>query len=87
MSQVRAGTIHRLDSGEYESITESCLYHYVDGMRLTRPGKLWELAQSINAGVFEGRGTVLKRSVLEALPEIGDVFADPPPNVEATKVR
>ena len=37
MSQVRAGTIHRLETGEFEAITESCLYHYVDGMRLTRP--------------------------------------------------
>ena len=60
MSQVRAGTIHRLSTGEYESITESCLYHYVDGLRLTRPEKLWELAQQINAGVFEGKATVLQ---------------------------
>jgi hypothetical protein len=80
MSQVRAGTIHRLETGEYESITESCLYHYVDGLRLTRPAKLWELAQAINAGVFQGEGTVLKRSVLDALPEIhADVaYFDPP---------
>ncbi len=80
MSQVRSGTIHRLESGEYESITESCLYHYVDGMRLTRPGKLWELAQHINAGVFQGEGQVIHRSVLEALPEIqADVaYFDPP---------
>lgn len=80
MSQVRAGTIHRLTSGEYESITESCLYHYVDGLRLTRPEKLWELAQAINAGVFAGEASVLKRSVLEALPEIEAAVAyfDPP---------
>jgi hypothetical protein len=80
MSQVRSGTIHRLQTGEYESITESCLYHYVDGLRLTRPAKLWELAQAINAGVFQGEGVVLKRSVLEALPEIhADVaYFDPP---------
>jgi 16S rRNA G966 N2-methylase RsmD len=80
MSQVRAGTIHRLETGEYESITESCLYHYVDGLRLTRPAKLWELAQAINAGVFQGEGTVLKRSVLDALPDIqADVaYFDPP---------
>ena len=80
MSQVRAGTIHRLETGEYESITESCLYHYVDGLRLTRPAKLWELAQAINAGVFQGEGTVLKRSVLDVLPEVqADVlYADPP---------
>ena len=80
MSQVRAGTIHRLETGEYEAITESCLYHYVDGMRLTRPEKLWELARVINAGVFAGQGRVLKRSVLEALPEIDAAVAyfDPP---------
>ena len=38
------------------------------------------LAQEINAGVFEGRGTVMKRSVLEALPDIeADVaYFDPP---------
>jgi len=80
MSQVRAGTIHRLETGEYESITESCLYHYVDGLRLTRPAKLWELAQAINAGVFQGEGTVLKRSVLDALPDLHAEVAyfDPP---------
>ena len=80
MSQVRAGTIHRLESGEYESITESCLYHYIDGMRLTRPEKLWGLARQINAGVFEGRARVLKCDVLEELPEIkADVaYFDPP---------
>ena len=80
MSQVRAGTIHRLETGEYESITESCLYHYVDGLRLTRPAKLWELAQAINAGVFQGEGMVLKCSVLDALPDIpADVaYFDPP---------
>jgi adenine-specific DNA methylase len=80
MSQVRAGTIHRLETGEYEAITESCLYHYVDGMRLTRPSKLWEIAQAINAGVFAGEGQVLKRSVLDALPEIEAAVAyfDPP---------
>jgi len=80
MSQVRAGTIHRLDTGEYESITESCLYHYVDGLRLTRPEKLWELARQINAGVFEGHGKILKASVLDKLPEIAAdvVYFDPP---------
>jgi len=80
MSQVRGGTIHRLETGEYESITESCLYHYVDGLRLTRPAKLWEIAQAINAGVFHGHGLVLKESVLEALPRIqADVaYFDPP---------
>jgi hypothetical protein len=80
MSQVRAGTIHRLSSGEYESITESCLYHYVDGLRLARPEKLWELASQINAGVFQGQATVLKASILEKLPSIeADVaYFDPP---------
>jgi adenine-specific DNA-methyltransferase len=80
MSQVRPGTIHRLETGEYESITESCLYHYVDGLRLTRPAELWELAQRINAGVFQGEGKVRKESVLDVLPEIqADVaYFDPP---------
>jgi adenine-specific DNA methylase len=80
MSQVRAGTIHRLETGEYESITESCMYHYVDGLRLTRPKKLWEIAQAINAGVFAGNGSVLKESVLDALPRIHAhvAYFDPP---------
>jgi len=80
MSQVRAGTIHRLETGEYESITESCLSGYVNGLRLTRPSKLWELAQQSNAGVFLGQGEVIQRSVLEVLPEIqADVaYFDPP---------
>ena len=80
MSQVRAGTIHRLSSGEYESITESCLYHYVDGLRLTRPEKLWQLAQQINTGVFSGHATVLQASVLDKMPEIhADIaYFDPP---------
>jgi len=80
MSQIRAGTIHRLETGEYESITESCLGQYVDGLRLTRPDRLWELAQQINAGVFEGEGEVRRESVLDALPSIeADVaYFDPP---------
>jgi adenine-specific DNA methylase len=80
MSQVRAGTIHRLETGEYESITESCLGQYVDGMRLTRSDRLWEMSQHINRGVFAGEATVLQRSVLEALPSIpADVaYFDPP---------
>jgi len=79
-SQVRKGTIHRMTTGEYESITESCLYHYTDSLRLVRPEKLWELAQQINAGVFEGRATVMRRDIVEALPEIeADVaYFDPP---------
>ena len=52
MSQIRKGTVHRVTTGEYEAITESCVHHYVKGLRLTRPATLWELAQQINAGVF-----------------------------------
>lgn len=80
MSQVRAGTIHRFATGEVESITESCLYHYVDGMRLTRPDKLWELTQQINTGVFQGEGKVIKGDVLQLLPQIEAdiVYFDPP---------
>ena len=79
-SQVRKGTIHRVTTGEFESITESAVYHYVDGLRLATPKKLWELAQEINTGVFEGRGTVMKADVVKALPSIGaDVaYFDPP---------
>ena len=79
-AQVRKGTIHRISTGEYESITESAVYHYVDGLRLATPTGLWKLACQINAGVFEGRGTVVKRSVLDLLPEIeADVaYFDPP---------
>ena len=79
-AQVRKGTIHRVTTGEYESITESAVYHYIDGLRLTTPARLWDLAQQINAGVFEGRAVVMKRSILEALPEIrADVaYFDPP---------
>jgi hypothetical protein len=52
----------------------------VDGLRLTHPDKLWELAQQINAGVFQGRGEVVRGSVLDALPNsIADVvYFDPP---------
>jgi adenine-specific DNA methylase len=79
-SQVRKGTIHRVTTGEYESITESAVYHYVDGLRLTRPDQLWVLAQQINAGVFQGEGRVVQRSIIDALPEIqADVgYFDPP---------
>lgn len=80
MSQVRKGTIHRLETGEYESITESCLYHYVDGLRLTRPKKLLDLAEAINGGVFQGEGRMLKQSIFDALPNIkaNVMYADPP---------
>jgi len=80
MSQVRKGTIHRLETGEYENITESCLHHYVDGWKLTKPKKLWDLAKQINTGVFQGEGRVIKRSVIDVLPDIdADVaYFDPP---------
>jgi adenine-specific DNA-methyltransferase len=80
MSQVRAGTIHRVVAGEYESISDACVRHYVDGPRLTRPDKLWQLARQINGGVFAGRATVHKADLLEMLPEIrADVaYFDPP---------
>lgn len=80
MSQVRAGTAHRATTGEWESITESCLKHYVDAFRLDTPQKLWHLAQKTNAGVFQGRGKVHQGSVLDLLPTIhADVaYFDPP---------
>ncbi len=68
MSQIRKGTIHRMETGEYEAITESCIYSYVDGLRLTRPDKLWQLAQAINAGVFQGEGRVIQESVFDSTP-------------------
>src|SRR5713226_8663411 len=70
MSQVRPGTAHRASTGEWESITESCLYHYNEAFRLTTPAKLWDLAQQINAGVFQGEARVMKTDILEALPSI-----------------
>jgi adenine-specific DNA methylase len=80
MSQVRKGTIHRVATGEYESITESCVHHYVEGLRLTRSDRVWRLAQQLNAGVFAGEGHVFKASVFDVLPEIqADVaYFDPP---------
>jgi len=80
MSQVRSGTIHRLETGEYENITPSCLHHYVDGWKLTKPKKLMEIARQINASVFQGEGEIRKVSILDALPDIGaDVaYFDPP---------
>ena len=61
-------------------MSEKCVRHYVEGPRLLRPEKLWALAQQINAGVFEGEGTVLKTDILEALPSIQAdiVYFDPP---------
>src|SRR5712691_6532408 len=80
MSQVRPGTAHRASAGEWESITESCLYHYTEAFRLTTPARLWGLAQQVNAGVFQGEAKVMKTDILEALPSIqADVaYFDPP---------
>jgi 16S rRNA G966 N2-methylase RsmD len=80
MSQVRPGTAHRASTGEWESITPSCLSHYVGALRLDTPQKLWHLAQKTNAGVFPGRGLVMQGDVLELLPGItADImYADPP---------
>jgi adenine-specific DNA methylase len=81
MSQVRKGTIHRVTTGEFESITQSCIKRYVDdALRLTRLERVWELAEHINAGVFQGDGTVHEGSVLDLLPTIdADVaYFDPP---------
>lgn len=80
MSQVRAGTAHRATTGEWESITPSCLKHYVDALRLDTPQKLWHLAQKTNAGVFQGQGEVHQGSILDLLPTIRADFAyfDPP---------
>src|SRR5207245_533129 len=67
-------------TGEWESITESCRYHYVEGLRLTTPAKLWEIAQQLNAGVFQGEAMIIQRNILDALPDIrADVaYFDPP---------
>jgi hypothetical protein len=80
MSQVRKGTIHRRASGENEAITESCVHHYVEGLRLTRPDRLWTLAQQINAGVFQGEAQVLNESIFDVLPrtQADVVYFDPP---------
>jgi adenine-specific DNA methylase len=80
MSTIQAGNMGRVDEGRFDSITESCLKQYVDGLRLTRPDRLWELAQRINAGVFEGHGRVLQTDIMRVLPDIGAhvFYADPP---------
>lgn len=80
MSQVRPGTAHRASTGEWESITPSCLGHYVDALRLDTLDRLWHLAQKTNAGVFEGRGRVIQGDVLDLLPGIQAevMYADPP---------
>ena len=80
MSSVRPGTIHRLTTGEFENITESCVHDYIDGLRLGRPDRLWRLAQQINGGVFQGEAKVMKADIVQALPKIeADVaYFDPP---------
>ena len=80
MSQVRKGTAHRASTGEWESITPSCLSHYVGALRLDTLDNLWHLAQKINAGVIEGKGRVIQGDVLELLPKIeADIaYFDPP---------
>ncbi|HEV8574448.1 MAG TPA: DNA adenine methylase, partial [Dehalococcoidia bacterium] len=80
MSQVRPGTAHRASTGEWESITPSCLGHYVDALRLDTLKELWRLAQKTNAGVIPGRGRVIQGDVLKVLPEIrADIaYFDPP---------
>jgi hypothetical protein len=80
MSSVRRGTIHRLTTGEFESITPSCLGDYVDGLRLARPDRLWWLAEQINGGVFQGEAKVMKCDIVESLPTIeADIaYFDPP---------
>jgi adenine-specific DNA methylase len=90
MSQVRPGTIHRITTGEYEAITPSCAFHYVEGLRLVRAGKLWDIAQQINAGVFQGEGHVIRASILDVLPTIDAAvfYADPPyPGVMSYEVQ
>src|SRR2546422_6517148 len=80
MSQVRPGTAHRATTREWESITPSCISHYVDALRLDTLKELWHLARKANAGVIPGRGRVIQADVLKVLPEIlADVaYFDPP---------
>ena len=80
MSQVRAGNMPKVTEGKFDSITESCLKQYVDGLRLTRSDQLWQLARQINGGVFHGEARILKRSILDVLPDIGAhvFYMDPP---------
>lgn len=79
-SYARRGTIGKMTTGEFESITPSALPQYVRGLRLATFPQLWDLAERINGGVFEGRGEVLQGDTLELLPTIeADIlYADPP---------
>ena len=80
LSQVRPGTIERVTSGGWESVSEKCVKQYVDGPRLLRPEKLWALAQRINAGVFEGQGRFVKGDIFDLLPTVQTnvAYFDPP---------
>lgn len=80
MSQVRKGTAHRASDGSWESITPSCLGHYVNALRLDTLDRLWHLAQKTNAGVLPGRGRVIQGDILKLMPTIqADVaYFDPP---------
>jgi 16S rRNA G966 N2-methylase RsmD len=79
-SYARRGTIGKMTSGEYESITPSALPQYVRGLRLATFPQLWDLAERINHGVFEGRGEVRQGDTLDLLPgiEADILYADPP---------
>jgi len=79
-SYARRGTIGKMTTGEYESITPSALPQYVRGLRLATLPQLWDLAERINHGVFEGHGEVRQGDTLELLPGIqADIlYADPP---------
>jgi 16S rRNA G966 N2-methylase RsmD len=80
LSQVRPGTIERVTSGGWESVSEKCVRHYVEGPRILRIDRLWPLAQRINVGVFEGQGTAIKGDIFEVLSTVqADVaYFDPP---------
>jgi 16S rRNA G966 N2-methylase RsmD len=79
-SYARKGTIAKMTTGEFESITPTALPQYVRGLRLATFPQLWDLAERINQGVFEGHGEVLQGDTLELLPTIeADIlYADPP---------
>jgi len=79
-SYARRGTIGKMTTGEYESITPSALPQYVRGLRLATFPQVWDLAERINQGVFEGRGEMRQGDTLELLPviEADILYADPP---------
>lgn len=79
-SYARRGTIGKMTTGEFESITPSALPQYVRGLRLATFPQLWDLAERINHGVFEGSGEVRQGDTLELLPgiEADILYADPP---------